>query len=1539
MRPTNMIRPTNIIAILIVAVLLILGSAIRAEVYVNILWDEPTSSFKVMPLVLDGGVTFNRGYQNAYGEEMGYDPGPPFHIQSSILATSSISFEAGGFDPFNPFVIDVRPSEDHVGYISGNGVNFVGTTLDPIRISGSYKIYSGVDYQVDGPNMTWSHTTFRCTYHTPTNNLVPFAVSGCGLTIDQCRFTEYASEFTYLLGVFDFDGVPHYDVVISNSTFEFMDFDGATYPIILRDLNSVSIENCTFDSLTFNYLDYAGLADIRRCGVRSIKNNTGRRNTLNKLHLIDAWAEDSAYIKSSDDMPITANEIVVDFGNALAIGPGSVIKFYHQGGFENSGRLYMDSVVLTSYEDDSHGGDTDVKPQPRPITSQWKTTHGWGINNRFTGELSMKDTKVLYAWVGINAENGFDVEGCSFIDCKKYGMYIDGGGADTFRVANTEILRTLNDGDDAGIHYRHDVGSPQLLDLDSVTIMSTGGPGINIPYIEYGTARIEMDWCRIIDNDGYGIFFASDPTLLGFTVRNSIIAGNYSSGIYAQDQYYQGREVHIEGNVIVGNGHGQLANHRHGLHLPNSPPKIVGNTIAYNAGVGLSYYDIDSIGQTEVTNNVFLRNGDYGLAKTDVGEHLLASNALWENGDEELRYRGPDGTFYTVEELQALGGEFATNLHLAPDLVPERFGVIDNTAYDDHFRISRLVDAEGHFPNYDLVGRFLCPDTADPHWYYITQQVLDTLFIVGDISGNAGTGDVYRIYDFHMAGTSPLLDVGHHASVAVSKDIDGDNRHIDGDEDGYVYVDIGADEYDPHAGEEPPIRVTFPTGGEFFGEDSSCTITWVVDGVSNVHLIYLSEPDIPQPFWDTLSKNIDASLGTHDWEVPPDLTMKGTIRIEDASDPNVFAVSNPFVVKGNVLARKSADSSLVRYYPENDGWRFGNFAAMMWPASWYNQIDYENGVDPYTQRVYPPFFANALFYNAKSSDFPSWPTFVGAFGEDQCYMDGPQGKLYRTEALTLWSDAKQQWMGSCFGFAASTALAFFDSTAFLADYPEVGVFADLHDLDTTSARREVINRLFCHQRGAGHKQHNKANIRNTPRQTLAELKKMFGENYVNGRTMAIGMFGPGGGGHAVTPYALDPDASQAGRYKVWIYDSEFPPPDIPTHYDSLFIDSVANTWSSTAYAGWSGIRSFCFLMDSSASYLDPPVLPGLENSGGLPVFASASAGSIEVCHNGLTTLFVEDGSGNLTGFDKTSYSDEIPGAVPMMTLAGGGEILPDGFVLPDGGYDLTVASSNPVVSTTIWDIPIIYRYSRSGVDSSQTDRMHYDTSLIISNADTGAKQCQVACLTLGADEEKQYVAKNLSLDNGESMEFFTPDGLSFTILNGGTGKLIDMELWSVSTGGGIYGEVTGVTLPGGALSTVAPNWSEPSLTDIELWIDYDADGFYDDTLRLDVVTAVGEENGNVLPYQFTLSQNYPNPFNPVTNIEYSLPERSHVTIEVYNVLGQRVRTLVDREESAGSYSISWNGTTTTGKPAATGVYLYRFRAGDYEETRKMLLLK
>jgi hypothetical protein len=90
----------------------------------------------------------------------------------------------------------------------------------------------------------------------------------------------------------------------------------------------------------------------------------------------------------------------------------------------------------------------------------------------------------------------------------------------------------------------------------------------------------------------------------------------------------------------------------------------------------------------------------------------------------------------------------------------------------------------------------------------------------------------------------------------------------------------------------------------------------------------------------------------------------------------------------------------------------------------------------------------------------------------------------------------------------------------------------------------------------------------------------------------------------------------------------------------------------------------------------------------------------------------------------------------------------------------------------------------------------------------------------------------------------------------------------------------------------------------------------------------------------SLAQNYPNPFNPQTTIAFSIKERGRVRVDVFNVAGQLVRTLLDETRAAGSYSdVRWDGTDAAGQKVASGVYLYRLVAGDFSATRKLVLLK
>lgn len=107
-----------------------------------------------------------------------------------------------------------------------------------------------------------------------------------------------------------------------------------------------------------------------------------------------------------------------------------------------------------------------------------------------------------------------------------------------------------------------------------------------------------------------------------------------------------------------------------------------------------------------------------------------------------------------------------------------------------------------------------------------------------------------------------------------------------------------------------------------------------------------------------------------------------------------------------------------------------------------------------------------------------------------------------------------------------------------------------------------------------------------------------------------------------------------------------------------------------------------------------------------------------------------------------------------------------------------------------------------------------------------------------------------------------------------------------------------------------------------------------------VMTSVKQQaENNNSPSDFVLYQNFPNPFNSNTSLKYQLPEATEVKLEIYNLLGQRIRTLVDQFQNTGSYSINWDGTDDFHHPVASGVYLYQLKTKSFIKAKKLIVLR
>jgi hypothetical protein len=195
------------------------------------------------------------------------------------------------------------------------------------------------------------------------------------------------------------------------------------------------------------------------------------------------------------------------------------------------------------------------------------------------------------------------------------------------------------------------------------------------------------------------------------------------------------------------------------------------------------------------------------------------------------------------------------------------------------------------------------------------------------------------------------------------------------------------------------------------------------------------------------------------------------------------------------------------------------------------------------------------------------------------------------------------------------------------------------------------------------------------------------------------------------------------------------------------------------------------------------------------------------------------------------------------------------------------------------------------------------------------------------------VATNSSADIGAGYFVFNHSDLEVgepQLINGAT----DMTLKYSDEDGVlkvlVYSMEKGVMIPAGTENIFAvPIAGQGEIEIVEVQLS----DYYGNLLEVSI------DKQATLPTKFALHQNYPNPFNATTTIIYELPEVSHVTIEIFNVLGQKVTTLTDGREDAGIHSVEWNGADETGSIVSSGVYFYRISTPGYSAEKKMVLMK
>ncbi|RPI70514.1 MAG: T9SS C-terminal target domain-containing protein, partial [Ignavibacteriales bacterium] len=201
--------------------------------------------------------------------------------------------------------------------------------------------------------------------------------------------------------------------------------------------------------------------------------------------------------------------------------------------------------------------------------------------------------------------------------------------------------------------------------------------------------------------------------------------------------------------------------------------------------------------------------------------------------------------------------------------------------------------------------------------------------------------------------------------------------------------------------------------------------------------------------------------------------------------------------------------------------------------------------------------------------------------------------------------------------------------------------------------------------------------------------------------------------------------------------------------------------------------------------------------------------------------------------------------------------------------------------------------------------------------------------------EKVLIVSDLQITQDDSINFSELNRENLLLKNYGDEKDYELEIRYVSSSGIQNFSNSSVSFSGNSSHQIIPNWNDLQNQPVKILIDLGNNGTIDDTLSLkNEVTGIEDEGSLITPDSYNLTQNYPNPFNPTTTIKYSIPQSGHVSLKVYDVLGNEVAELVNEEKDKGVYSVNFDASGFS-----SGVYFYRIQAGTFYEIKKMILLK
>jgi hypothetical protein len=720
------------------------------------------------------------------------------------------------------------------------------------------------------------------------------------------------------------------------------------------------------------------------------------------------------------------------------------------------------------------------------------------------------------------------------------------------------------------------------------------------------------------------------------------------------------------------------------------------------------------------------------------------------------------------------------------------------------------------------------------------------------------------------------------------------------------------------------IAINKPLSGEVVLAGSSYKITWNAPAITSPLRIDFSSDN--GKTYKTIANNVTASNNTYTWNVPDIVAAKCMIKIVDINDTTKTGTAGLFRIKGYVLTRIDANGDYEKFEQGKHGWRFINDSSAMWRNSWWAQFNYTTGIDPNTNAAYP-----AYFYGTPSSNFPDWPLWVKVFSPAQCYV-GPSG-IYKGKAELKWKvKSSSTFHGACFGFAATSFMAFSFQNQFLAAYPGISEITNLYDVLMSDAVRAAINGGYLFQFGKQSLDNDIIGRPKDPRTTLQDLKDMFLSDDPDIKTVTIfNNSGAGGGAHTMAPVKLVVDTFSDGFYNLYLYNSNHPGDST----GCIQIDSMANTWYDATGLGstWKGNSHF-YLELPVSNYFNTPIFrktaPGF-------IPKTTAATNIEFYNSPDANVLYTSSGGKRIGVKDSVIVNEIGNGIPIFNKTGYPSN-PIGFYIPDDSYSMVLTNAHGAAKKiyfTAFKDNVIYDYERDSATSTQTDRFKIDNGFSVVSPDAANKFINLEVIAEADTLERIMFVRNTQLMQNDSLYLQQVNQSAFVIKNYGNAKNYDLEIDDRSVRGQHVFQYPSVLLKANSTQTLVPDWGNLDRSTLRILIDTGNKGSNNDSLILsNRSTGINDHDVANTPNSYSLAQNYPNPFNPTTTIRYQLQAAGKVTLKVYDILGKEVAVLVNEEQAAGTYSVTFDAGSLSG-----GIYFYRLQAGTFVETRKLVLVK